>query len=245
MTVARRSRRSPDRRLTTPTFAIGGSVGLVIPTGDTLDLASGYFMYSYPAYFEAAGSASFETFIFGIHAGASFALNLKTGRFNAGISGDVCLAPGLKIKGVSLCVGGSVNVSSRGMVGCLIIIDDAFEPGVGYHWGDLTPHIFNGITDGCKPSRYWETNIQSARVAGGGARGRPVRTARRRWRRKQEDSIAFTVRRATRRRTSSSTARAERPRFRSRLPTETRSPRSPARCSTRTPFRSCSGRTTT
>ena len=180
------------RKLTTPTFAIGGSIGLVIPTDDTLDLASGYFVYSYPAYFEAAGSASFETFIFGISARGSFALNAATGRFNAGVEGDVCLAPGIRIKGISLCIGGSVTVSSRGMVGCLIVIDDAFEPGVGYHWGDATPHIFNGVTDGCKPSRYWELNIQSARAEAremaAGARSKPTTLAAR-----ADDSLTFTV----------------------------------------------------
>ncbi len=52
------------------------------------------------------------------------------------------------------------QVSSKGTSACLILIDDAFEPGVGYAWGDTFPHIFNGISDGCKPSRYWETDIK-------------------------------------------------------------------------------------
>lgn len=180
------------RKLTTPTFALGGSIGLVVPTDDTIELARGYFVYSYPAYFEAKGFASFETFIFGIHADGSFALNAATRRFNATINGEVCLAPGIRIAGVGLCVGGGATVSSRGMVGCLIVVDDGFEPGVGYHWGDFSPHIFNGITDGCKPSRYWELNIMSAeadaRQLASGSKSKPTALAA-----QAEGSLTFTV----------------------------------------------------
>ncbi|MFN8112100.1 MAG: CARDB domain-containing protein [Solirubrobacterales bacterium] len=180
------------RKLTTTSFALGGSVGMALPNGDTLNMANGYLLYEYPAYIEAAGFARINTFLFLVEASGFGQMNLATRRYNVGVNGNICLAAGIRIKGVGACVGGNVNVSNRGMVGCLIIVDDGFEPGIGYYWGDLTPHIFNGITDGCKPSHYWEQNIRSARLSAERlAHGPPARATSAAAR--ADDSIAFTV----------------------------------------------------
>lgn len=152
-------------KLTTTSFAIGGAVGMALPGDGTLNLGNGYMLYSYPSYVKAGGFARLNTFLFLVKADANLELNGETRRFNAGLNGEVCIAGGISIEGVSGCVGGFAHVSSKGMVACLILVDDAFEPGVGYVWGDRFPHIFNGVTDGCKPSQYWQTDIKGAQGA--------------------------------------------------------------------------------
>jgi len=151
-------------KLTTTSFAVGGSVGVALPGDATLNLGNAYMLYSYPSYVKAGGFARLNTFLFLIEASANLELNGETRRFNAGLNGNICIAGGISIEDVRGCVGGNVNVSNKGMVACLILIDDALEPGVGYLWGDRFPHIFNGVTDGCKPSHYWQTDIKGAQV---------------------------------------------------------------------------------
>ena len=152
-------------KLTTTSFALGGSVGIALPDDGSLAMANGYLLYSYTDYIKAAGFARLNTFLFLIEADAGFEMNMTTRRYDAHINGNVCIAGGISIEGVRGCVGGNARVSSKGMVACLILIDDGFEPGIGYHWGDATPHIFNGVTDGCKPSQYWEVNIRGSQLA--------------------------------------------------------------------------------
>ena len=180
------------KKLTTTSFALGGSVGMALPNGDTLNMGNGYLLYEYPSYIEAAGLARINTFLFLVEASGGLQLNTATRRFYATVNGNICLAAGIRIKGVGACVGGNAHVSSKGMAACLIIVDDGFEPGIGYYWGDLTPHIFNGVTDGCKPSRYWEQNIRSAHLTAARlANGPPARATTDAAR--ADDSIAFTV----------------------------------------------------
>lgn len=179
-------------KLTTTSFAVGGSVGMALPGDNTLAMGNGYFLYSYPNYIRGGGFARLNTFLFVVEASAGLELNTTTKRYYANVNGNICIAAGIRIKGVGACVGGSAHVSSRGMAACLIVVDDGFEPGIGYYWGDLTPHIFNGVTDGCKPSRYWEQNIQNGRRAAAElAKGPPARATTDAAR--APDSIAFKV----------------------------------------------------
>jgi hypothetical protein len=159
--------------LKSTSFALGGDVAVILP-GDGPDdpglaLANASFLYSYPDYVKADGLVRIDTFLYTIEAFGGFQANAFTRKFDAFVGGNVCLAGGISIEGYSGCVGGEARVSSKGTSVCLILIDDGFEPGIGYAWGDTLPHIFNGISDGCKPSQYWETDIKppSARALAG------------------------------------------------------------------------------
>ncbi len=153
-------------RLEKTSFAVGGSVGMKLPGEDNvLNLGNATLLYEYPHYVKADGLARINTFLYTLEASGGFEANALTRRFDAFARGQVCLAGGITIEGVGACVAGEGRASSKGTSACLIIIDDGFEPGVGYAWGDTLPHIFNGITDGCKPSKYWEQNIRGARIA--------------------------------------------------------------------------------
>jgi hypothetical protein len=51
-------------------------------------------------------------------------------------------------------------VSDRGVAICAgDIVHDELVPGMGYHWGDVLPTPW--FPTGCKPSRYWDHDIQA------------------------------------------------------------------------------------
>ncbi len=152
-------------RLTSTTFAVGGTVDMVLPGNNLLRMGNAYTMYSYPDYIKAAGHTRIQTFLFLIEAGGGLEVNTTTRRWDAYVNGDVCIAAGISIAGYRGCIGGLARASSRGMVACLTVIEDGFTPGIGYYWGDILPHIFNGVTDGCKPSHYWVQDVRAARLA--------------------------------------------------------------------------------
>ncbi len=162
------------RRLISPGFAVGGNVKVVIPGTEPeeagLGLGNGYLLYSYPDYVAGGGTMHIQTLVFAIDAGGGIEASTRTGRFNANAQGKFCLLGGLTIAGFEPCVGGLAWASSRGTVACAYLPKDVFEPGFGYRWGQTVGEIgefeaFLGFAgDGCKPSKFWETNVQGARV---------------------------------------------------------------------------------
>ena len=155
------------------TFAIGGTVSLVPAEDVSLELGSAYLLYSWPNYIKAAGSAHLQTFLFTVKAGGEFEINLATHRFNAGVKGEICLVGGVEVEHVGLCAGGEGHISSRGMSVCFDIGDGLWTPGVGVLYSDPIPEFFAGaVGDGCKPSHFWEENVQNGRRPfAGAARG--------------------------------------------------------------------------
>jgi hypothetical protein len=68
-------------------------------------------------------------------------------------------------------VGGLAWASSKGAVACAYLPKNVFEPGVGVTWKQgqvglpASYEFFLGAAgDGCKPSRFWVTNVQTARA---------------------------------------------------------------------------------
>ena len=151
------------RRLTQTTFAVGGNVGVKVPEAGAVGFGNGYVMYSHPGYLTAGGRARIQTFLFTIIAQASLELNTETERFNISAGGDVCIAGGFSIAGYSGCVGGLGLVSSKGVVACLYIPRNVFEPGLGYKWNGGFEAFLGTAGDGCKPSHFTEMNVQGSR----------------------------------------------------------------------------------
>jgi Concanavalin A-like lectin/glucanases superfamily len=154
------------------TFAIGGTVSLAPAEEVELELGSAYLLYSWPNYIAAAGSAHLQTYLFTVKAGGSFEINLATRRFNAGVKGEICLAGGIEVEHVGLCAGGEGHISSRGMSVCFDIGNGLWTPGVGILYSDPIPEFFAGaLGDGCKPSHFWEENVEFGRAFSGPASG--------------------------------------------------------------------------
>jgi hypothetical protein len=184
------------RRLISTSFALGGDVAIKLPEGGDLDLGNAFFLYAYPDYVAAGGQVRVQTLAFTATVGGRAELSTSSGRFNVSASGQLCLVGGLKIEGYGACLGGEAWVSSKGAVACFKIIPNTFEPGVGYVWGSGKPDIYLGFAgDGCKPSRYWETNVQSAQgMARKFALGRSDPLLEPGLLRGEQEPLAFTVR---------------------------------------------------
>jgi hypothetical protein len=154
------------------TVAIGGTVSVVPSEDVSLELGSAYLLYSYPNYISAHGSAHLQTYLFTVRAEGGFELNTSTRRFNAFAKGDICLVGGIEVEHVGLCAGGEGHISSRGISVCFDIGDGLWTPGVGVLYSSPIPEFFAGaVGDGCKPSHFWEANVQFGRALSGPARG--------------------------------------------------------------------------
>jgi hypothetical protein len=160
------------RTFSSTTVAIGGTVSVVPSEDVSLELGSAYLLYSYPNYISAHGSAHLQTYLFTVRAEGGFELNTSTRRFNAFAKGDICLVGGIEVEHVGLCAGGEGHISSRGISVCFDIGDGLWTPGVGVLYSSPIPEFFAGAAgDGCKPSHFWEANVQFGRALSGPPRG--------------------------------------------------------------------------
>jgi hypothetical protein len=149
------------------TFRFDGSLEVV-----EFDIGDGFIEYRVPSFISFGGGANYA--LPGGLAGAKVGvekdppafIDLKTGRFNAEIVGQVCVPAGCVTRpdnpaqGVpSLTVGGKGAISSNGVAICgdLLLVSVGF----GYHWGQ-SADVF-GDFGGCDVSGYTATAAAAAR----------------------------------------------------------------------------------
>lgn len=173
------------KKLVSTAFAAGGKVSIDVPVVGKLGFGEGYLLYAYPNYIAGGGRVKAQTFIFSIESASSFEINTDNARFNVSSAGEVCLAGGIKIPGVGkgICTGGLGQISSRGIIGCLYLPKDVWEPGLGFYWTGEFEAFLGTAGDGCKPSHFAEQNVQGLQklarraIADGAFRRKPVSAA--------------------------------------------------------------------
>ncbi|MEH3052417.1 MAG: LamG domain-containing protein [Patulibacter minatonensis] len=138
------------RRFTSTTIMGGGDVSLKFPGVGFIPVGAAAAMWSYPDHVAARGEVRIVVPGFAVYGYAAVEALMNDGLFTSSIGGKACLA-GVK-KG--LCLGGDANVTSKGIVACLNILD-TFHPGAGLNWASRKVEIWP--IDGCKPSHYWVT----------------------------------------------------------------------------------------
>lgn len=143
------------RTLVSPFVALGGTAGLAVPgTDQSIDFGHGYVLYSFPDYIALGGGVRVVMPGFTVEGGLDGETSFKTRLFSLHGSVRACIA-GL------LCAGVEGWASNNGVVACLgDIRRGGLHPGAGYHWGDFWPTIW--LIDGCRPSKYWITNVTGA-----------------------------------------------------------------------------------
>ena len=149
------------------TFRFDGTLEVV-----EFEIGDGFIEYRVPAFISFGGGANYA--LPGGIAGAKIGvekdppafIDLKTGRFNAEVVGQVCVPAGCVTRpdnpaaGVpSLIVGGKGAISSNGVAVCgdLLLVSIGF----GYHWGK-SADVF-GDLGGCDVSAYTATAAAASR----------------------------------------------------------------------------------
>ena len=156
------------RRFTSPTVAVGGDVGVNAPGFGRIGFGNGALVYSFPDYVFFSGQVRVVVPGLAIFGGLSGEASVASGRFQTGGSVRACLGG---FDNPLLCPGASANLGSRGVSACLTI--GPLHPGAGYRWGERFPEVWP--LDGCKPSRFWITNV---RTRAAGTRGRAAQASR-------------------------------------------------------------------
>lgn len=149
------------RSYTDPTLAIGAEASVAIPDVGAVRLGGGYVLYEFPDYIGFGGNLEHQDFlgVLSIDGGVNGEVNFSNGRFNIGGTIHACIAD-------VVCAGAIINVSSRGAGGCAELL--GLNVGGGIEWNPLTVKLWP--FDGCKWSRFAETNIFGPRLGAGRAR---------------------------------------------------------------------------
>lgn len=143
------------RRFTSATVAVGGDVKVRVPAFGELGFGNAALMYSAPGYVFFGGNVRLVAPGLAVTGGVSGELSMTTGLFQLGGEGEVCI-------GVTLvCVGANANVGSRGFSACGKV--GRLRPGAGYRFSD--GYIGIWPIDGCKPSRFWVTDVRDPATA--------------------------------------------------------------------------------
>lgn len=146
------------RLFTSTTIVVGGTVKVDVPVFGELALGNGALLYSYPGSLAFGGSVRVVVPGMSITGGLNGWMEIGRRKFQLSGDAQACIG-GLPFG----CAGFSVNLGSRGMTACINVggkrrpngtYKGGANPGAGYYWGDLLPHIW--LLDGCKPSLYWE-----------------------------------------------------------------------------------------
>lgn len=139
------------KRFTSPTVAVGGNVGIKVPEFGTLGFGNAALMYSFPDYVFFGGEVRLIAPGLAITGGVSGELSLRTKLFQLGGQAQACL--GIDV----FCFGANANVGSRGFSACGNL--GGLRPGGGYRYADKYVGIWP--IDGCKPSRFWITDVRA------------------------------------------------------------------------------------
>jgi hypothetical protein len=139
------------RRFTSATVAVGGDVRVNVPAFGQLGFGSAALMYSAPGYVFFGGNVRLVAPGLAVTGGVSGELSLETGLFQLGGGGEVCIGINL------VCLGANANVGSRGFSACARA--GGLSPGAGYRFTD--GYIGIWPIDGCKPSRFWITDVRN------------------------------------------------------------------------------------
>ncbi len=151
------------QKFPTLTMAIGADASLKVPYIDTsVRLGGAYFLYSAPAYVAFGGGIDADFFdVLTIQGGANGEFNLGSGKFNLAGRVQVCVVD-------IICAGAVGYVSSAGVGACVnvdtFIGDINIGGGVRYNPFDIYIWPF----DGCRWTRFAETNVRGASAAQAG-----------------------------------------------------------------------------
>ncbi|MCU0306601.1 MAG: hypothetical protein MUE51_02335, partial [Thermoleophilia bacterium] len=139
------------RTFTSPTLAVGGNVGVRVPRLGTLGFGDAALMYSFPDYVYFGGNVRLVAPGLAVTGGVGGEMSLRTRLFQLGGGGQVCIGVD------AVCVGADVHVGSRGFSACGDV--GGLRPGAGYRFSD--GYIGIWPIDGCKPSRFWITDVRT------------------------------------------------------------------------------------